>query len=232
MRTQGNNDLILESSNFGARLFELGWLEEAKTQFRYALDRLQVVQTRRSITSITSSSSSSVSTYISSSSEEQSSPKHPIRGWTRPLRKEDDQIFVYSRAVDLNPSFDIQQYPIYQTCIAYNLALTLHLIALRKASSADYQTASSLYEDSMKALELAFDSCSCSDYLNDLRIVILNNAGHIYFSALVNYSAASQCFQAVCGIAISDSTSSLPAEEVDRMVTNVLLTYSMTAPMA
>ena len=225
MRTQGNNDLILESSNFGARLFELGWLEEAKTQFRYALDRLQVVQTRRCITS------SSVSTYISSSSEGRSSPKHPIRGWTRPIRKEDDQIFVYSRAVDLNPSFDIQQYPIYQTCIAYNLALTLHLIALRKASSADYQTASSLYEDSMKALELAFDSCSCSDYLNDLRIVILNNAGHIYFSALVNYSAASQCFQAVCGI-ISDSASSLPAEEVDRMVTNVLLTYSMTAPMA
>lgn len=225
MRTQGNNDLILESSNFGARLFELGWLEEAKTHFRYALDRLQVVQTRRCITS------SSVSTYISSSSEGRSSPKHPIRGWTRPIRKEDDQIFVYSRAVDLNPSFDVQQYPIYKTCIAYNLALTLHLIALRKASSADYQTASSLYEDSMKALELAFDSCSCSDYLHDLRIVILNNAGHIYFSALVNYSAASQCFQAVCGI-ISDSASSLPAEEVDRMVTNVLLTYSMTAPMA
>eukprot|EP00545_Synedropsis_sp_CCMP1620_P008368 CAMPEP_0119009150 /NCGR_PEP_ID=MMETSP1176-20130426/4176_1 /TAXON_ID=265551 /ORGANISM="Synedropsis recta cf, Strain CCMP1620" /LENGTH=222 /DNA_ID=CAMNT_0006961607 /DNA_START=31 /DNA_END=699 /DNA_ORIENTATION=+ len=216
--------LYLESNNFGSRMFELGRLEEAKSHFQYALDSLQndiePIDCQRRKHGLAEATS-------------------PIQGWSRPMKSREDHIFVYSRAICLHTSFDDKYKGLYLCCVTYNLALTHHLMALKGARSSDYVTSSDLYEDSMTMLENLIKNAHSSDehpYLTDLRVVILNNAGHIYYTDRVNFKAALQCFEAVCGIVseleISGYRTALPEEEVDLMMTNVLLRFSVSAPMA
>jgi hypothetical protein len=174
--------------------------------------------------------------------------EYPIRGWSHQVKmtvvegEEEDNLFVYSRTLYLNTSFNPEHKDIYLCCITYNLALTHHLMALRGGLSSGYQTASHYYEDAMTLLETCLKdgnclTCSDDPHLNDLRAVILNNAGHIYYTDRINFSAAIQCFDAACGLVfeskISGDVLGLPEQDVRLMVGNVLmLRYAMTAPMA
>ena len=232
------NELVLESNSFGVRLFELGLLVEARTHFQHALDVLPQVR-----------ESPKLEPCPDGDSPRQSLPhpgNHPIQGWTCSMGHDQDDdddvkdhLFVYSRAIQLAPTFQFQHVHIYRTTIAFNLALTHHLIAILTQTSSDYQKASVLYEESMSALGQVFEASSVFDddpYLNDLRVVILNNAGHIYYTDMANVMVAAQCFQTVCGI-ISDSVRIGPATalrqgEIHRMVANVLVQYIYAAPVA
>jgi hypothetical protein len=106
-------------------------------------------------------------------------------------------------------------------------------MALQGGRSSDYQHSSDLYEDSMAMLEACLVKNDDHPYVIDLRVVILNNAGHIYLTDRINFTAANQCFEAVCGLVeVSAASTGLPEEDLDHMMTNVLMKYSMSAPMA
>jgi hypothetical protein len=253
------NELVLDSNSVGVRLLELGRLAEARSYFQQALDVLQYVRESQSPAvqqlevepsqDLGSPQQPQLSQQQSLLQQHQSLPQpesHPIQGWTCSIRHDDDgggkdHLYVYSRAIDLTPNFLVQHLHIYQTAITFNLALTHHLIALllTPTSSSDYQTASTLYEESMAALGRVFETSTAFDddpYLNDVRLVILNNAGHIYYTDMANIPVATQCFQTVCGI-ISDSVrigppTALPPTELHRMVANALVQYIHAAPVA
>jgi hypothetical protein len=234
--------LYLQTNNFGIHLFELGHLKEAKSHFLYSLESISM-----DIEPITAPGSRRKRSHGQRLEEMMAATmRYPIRGWSGHVKtaavEEEDNLFVYSRGLYLNTSsFNPHHKDTYRCCIMYNLALTHHLMALQGGLSSDYHLSSDYYEDSMTLLESCLkngNSSTCSDdpHLSDLRVVILNNAGHIYYTDRINFSAAIQCFEAVSGLVfeaeLSGGAMGLTEEDVGLMVGNVLMRYSTTAPMA
>lgn len=220
-------DSILQTSNLGARLFELGRLEEAKCHFQHALKALKRHHHANLV----------LQQQLQGAEKNKRPPLtdcHAIRGWTVPTMEQEhlEHIFCFSRAFYLDPNFDASQLPVYFCCMTFNLGVTYHLLTWKRTKASDFRQSSYLYEQSMKTIESdVLPESSCFVY--DLRMVILNNAGHIYYTERCNIPAATQCFEAVCGIVgRSSSGGSLPDPEVDNMLANVLLKFSVTAPVA
>jgi len=220
-----SNDGLLLLNNLGVRLFEKGRLEEAKQSFREAF---------RAVLALGKTPLKADDSMLEQGCA--------IRGWSSPMQRiDDDTVFVYSRLIVLHPKFDFRQKELYSICIAYNLALAYHMLAIKSTNlqSWGYRQACALYEQAMTTLEgllVRDQQQGQTAQLSDLKVVILNNAGHIYYTDRVNYGAATQCFVAVCAVVNHSEKSGEPtelvADEVDRMVSNVLMRYSIAAPMA
>jgi hypothetical protein len=239
----------LRTNNFGIHLFELGHLKEARSHFLFSLESIR----SKDMKPIRAPGFAKKKIRHEQLQQEArmtaAAIRYPIRGWSHQVKttvvegEEEDNLFVYSRTLYLNTSsFNPEHKDIYLCCITYNLALTHHLMALQGGLSSGYQTASDYYEDAMTLLETCLKkdgnclTCSDDPHLNDLRVAILNNAGHIYYTDRINFSAAIQCFDAACGVVfeseISGGVLGLPEQDVRLMVGNVLMRYAMTAPMA
>jgi hypothetical protein len=210
-------DHALVSNNLGTRLVELNRLSEAESHFKHALKELLKKKTDK-VTDPTLQTSKPV-----------------VRYWSSSPQVEQQYVFVYSRALVLDTKYNHKHQAIYVCCIAYNLALTYQLTALQTNKACYAQKASLLYEISMKALQDA-QGPRRSGYLDALKVVIFNNAGTIYYDHFSNVSAATQCFQAVCGMITELHVSSQPValedEEVRWMITNMFVRFEGTAPAA
>lgn len=210
-------DHALVSNNLGTRLVELNRLSEAESHFKYALKELLKKKTGE-VTDPTLQTSEPV-----------------VRCWSSSPQVEQQYMFLYSRALVLDTKYNHKHQAIYACCSAYNLALTYQLTALKTNNSCYAQKASLLYETSMKALQ-DVQGPRRSGYLDALKVVIFNNAGKIYYDHFSNVSAATHCFQAVCGMItelhVSSQQLALDDEEVRWMTTNVFVRFVQTAPAA
>jgi hypothetical protein len=186
VRMQNSFHHIIRLNNDAVHFFELRHFEEAKSLFRQAADKA---------TSLLQDLSQGEETSVGKSSN----PIHA--GWSisPKFKKSSDitkhEVFTLFRTVLLRPQQITTS--LLKACLSillYNLAVTLHIhvTAHLHPSSSAFEYTSKLYEMSLRILKESKYDCDDS-----LLLCMFNNAGALFFSEMVKYEDAQECFLAV-----------------------------------
>jgi hypothetical protein len=219
----------MQWNNHAVLLLEMGRPKDARLLFKQALEILGVEDNRI------------VKRYspIVQNESDQPPPKMAFTGWSRTLVHACfvDGVFVYCRAVSVHPIFHESLFEIYAAAIMFNLGLTQHILALEDGSSSNYKKSRQFYANSMNLLQQDVSS-NFSPEKDILRALLLNNSGHIFYTAYMDSEGATQCFTAVCGLVMDaeqsnpDESGSIDEGDVTGLLSNVLFQMATTAPAA
>lgn len=185
---------VVHLNNAAVHEFESGRLDDARIHFQEA------VQAAYAMLASCSSNSAEYNETQNASLAERSASVHG--GWsTTPLtaeyrrRKQVDEIFIFARTIRLTSGeLDPPSPNRYVSFIAFNLAVTVHIIATVHSSlPLHFEAASRLYDMSLRRTEQ--DKWMPTETQSLMRISTLNNIGAIFHSELMRYGDAKECFQ-------------------------------------
>lgn len=223
----------LEWNNHAVLLLEMGLTQEATTLFQKALQTLGATANHSSNNELTLLQDGKHNTPIRG--------VKAFTGWSSPLllpTDNDSSAFVYNRALYIHPVFQNDLFELYSAAIIFNLGLVHHILALKGGdatlSSIDhYKQSYTLYEFAMKSITILQQNssrCSCTSgstfrEQGMLKALLLNNSGHIFYTASTDSEEAFACFTAASALLTNTSIDASTLDDLDigSLLRNVLL---------
>lgn len=217
-------------NNHGVLLFELGLLQEARQAFQQAVKQLAALGGISRPTKDAEDDKLDLSTIFADAEWSH----EPLLLFKLPASPSGGGSFLYTRALLIPPKHDssdtLKQFLVhncYTASLLWNLALTLHTLAIKTASSATFRKAAQMYYFSLKVVRGIDTTREYCPTLNLLHLALVNNAKQIFQDELAEYDAADGLARALCQqltqLGKSGALEDMPQNDRKGFVQNVLL---------
>jgi hypothetical protein len=186
LRKQCLFNYVITLNNDAVHFFELRHFEDAKANFREAANKATWL--------LQELASTGEETFVGK-------PSHPIHtGWSISPKLHESpestkhEVFTLFRTILMQTqNITTSSLKACLSILLYNLAVTLHIhVTYHPHHSSEFEYTSKLYEMSLRILKESHYDCDDS-----LLLCMFNNAGALFFTEMVNYEEAQECFLAV-----------------------------------